>query len=374
MKTRHIGLILLTIFFTVLMAVTPATAGDAVPAVAKPAPKGANVATVNGTPITQRAFDREMNLFVRRIRRPVSSLQPDQLAQVRDSILNDLINRELLFQESGKQKIEIPKAEIQKEFDRIKERYEDPQKFQALMEQMQMTEEGLKDQIHRRTAVQTLINQEVGDKITITDAEAKQAYDDNPADFKQKAQVHARHILIKLAPDADEAAKAEARKKIEAVQEKALKGGDFAELAKAHSEGPSNARGGDLGFFGRGQMVKPFEEAAFALEPGKISDIVETRFGYHLIKVEEKKAERALPFDEVKAQLLDKLKRSKMEQQMMTYLLSLRQKAEIETFMTLAADSKESPEMDSKESPEMDSKESPKTDSKESPKADSKEK
>jgi peptidyl-prolyl cis-trans isomerase C len=161
--------------------------------------------------------------------------------------------------------------------------------------------------------------------------------------------VHARHILIKLAPDADEAAKAEAHKKIEAVQEKALKGGDFAELAKVHSEGPSNARGGDLGFFGRGQMVKPFEEAAFALEPGKISDIVETRFGYHLIKVEEKKAERALSFDEVKPQLMDKLKRDKIEQQMMTYLLSLREKAAIETFIPPAADSNENTKTDSKE-------------------------
>jgi peptidyl-prolyl cis-trans isomerase C len=331
---------LLTLVLAVLMTVPPAVAQDA-----KPTAQGANVATVNGSPITQSSFDREMSLFERRIRRPISSLQPDQLAQVRDSILNDLINRELLFQESGKRKIEIPKAEIQKELDRIKERYKDPQKFQAVMEQMQMTEEGLRDQIHRKTAVQKLISQEVGDKITITETEAKQAYDENPSDFKQKEQVHARHILMKVAADADEAAKAEARKKIETVKAKAKEGEDFAELAKAHSEGPSNVRGGDLGFFGRGQMVKPFEDAAFSLETGKVSDIVETRFGYHLIKVEEKKAERTLSFDEVKPKLMDKLKRGKIEQEMMAYLLSLREKAEIETFMPeAAAETKAAPE------------------------------
>ena len=153
MKTCPSGSMLLTLFLAVLMTVTPAAAQDA-----KPTAKGANVATVNGAPITQSNFDREMSLFERRIRRPISSLQPDQLAQVRDSILNDLINRELLFQESGKRKIEIPKAEIQQEFDRIKERYEDPQKFQTVLEQMQMTEEGLKDQIHRKTVVQKLIS------------------------------------------------------------------------------------------------------------------------------------------------------------------------------------------------------------------------
>jgi peptidyl-prolyl cis-trans isomerase C len=170
----------------------------------------------------------------------------------------------------------------------------------------------------------------------MTEAEVKNVYDENPEDFKQKAQVHARHILIKVAADADEAAKAEARKKIEAVEEKAKKGTDFAELAKTHSEGPSNVRGGDLGFFGRGQMVKPFEEAAFGLEPGKISDVVETRFGYHLIKVEERKKERTLSFDEVKPQLMEKLKRGKLEQEMRTYLLALREKAKIETFMPQA--------------------------------------
>jgi peptidyl-prolyl cis-trans isomerase C len=333
MKTRHIGLMLLNLILATFMAAAPASAKDAVPAKANPAATETNVATVNGTPIPQSAFDRELNLFERRIRRPISSLQPEQLDQVRDSILNDLINRELLFQESGKQKIKIPDADIQKELDRIKSRYKDPKKFQAVMEQMQMTEEGLKDQIHRKAAVQKLISQEVGDKVSLTETEAKQVYEENPGDFKQKAQVHARHILIKVDADADTAAKDAAHKKLQAVQEKARKGEDFAELAKAHSEGPSNVRGGDLGFFGRGQMVKPFEEAAFALEPGKISDIVETRFGYHLIKVEEKKAERPLPFEEVKPQIMDKLKQGKMEKQMMTYLLSLRQKAAIETFM-----------------------------------------
>jgi peptidyl-prolyl cis-trans isomerase C len=328
MKTRRIGLILLAFFMTLPLAVSPVVGADT-----KTKAEPGKVAMVNGVIITQSTFDREMSLFERRIRRPIRSLPPEQMAQVREHILNDLINRELLFQESGAKKIEVTEEEIQKELEQLKSRYKDPKRFQAILEQMQMTEASLKDQIHRKTAVQQLINKEVGDKITITEAEAKGVYDDNPDDFKQKAQVHARHILIKVPADADEAAKGEAHKKIEAVQEKAKSGTDFAELAKAHSEGPSNVRGGDLGFFGRGQMVKPFEEAAFVLEPGEISDIVETRFGYHLIKVEEKKEERPLSFDEVKDDLMEKLKRSKIEEQMMSYLLSLRNKAKIETFM-----------------------------------------
>ena len=328
MKTRRLGLILTTLFLTLLTPLAPAAAEDA-----KPTAEEGPVATVNGVSITRHAFDREMSLMERRIRRPILNLPADQIAQLRDSILNDLINRELLFQESVAKKIEIPEAETQKEFDRIKGRYKDPKKFETIMSQMQMTEASLKEQIQRKAVIQKLIDQEVGDKITMTEDEAKLVYEEHTDDFKQQAQVRARHILIKVAPDADEAAKAEARKKLEAVVEKVKTGEDFAELAKTHSEGPSNVRGGDLGFFGQGQMVKPFEEAAFSLEPGKVSDIVETRFGYHLIKVEEKKAERALSFDEVKGKLMEKLKRGKIEREMMTYILSLREKAKIETLL-----------------------------------------
>jgi peptidyl-prolyl cis-trans isomerase C len=327
MKTRRIGLLLLIFFISLPMAFSPAFAKD------KKAPETQdNVAQVNGVPVTRNTYDRELSLFERRIRQSISNLPPAQMAQVRNGILNDLINRELLFQESAKQKIEVSEAEIQQEFDRLKGRYKDPKQFEAILTQMQLTEESLKDQIRRKTTVQRLIKKAVGDKITTTESEAKTVYDDSPEDFKQKAQVHARHILVKVAPDADEAAKGEARKKIEAIQEEAKGGADFAELATKHSEGPSKANGGDLGFFGTGQMVKPFEEAAFALEPGKISDIVETRFGYHLIKVEEKKEERSLSFDEVKDDLMEKLKRGKIEEQMTAYLDALRKKAEIETF------------------------------------------
>jgi peptidyl-prolyl cis-trans isomerase C len=327
MKTRRIGLNLLTVCVTLLLALSPAIAKDT-----KAPDKQDNVAMVNGVAITQETYKREIGLFERRIRRSINNLPAAQLAKLHDAILNDLINRELLYQESVKKKLTVTEAEIQTEFDRLKGRYQDPEQFKAILTQMQMTEASLKDQIRRKIAVQRLINQEVGDKITITEAEAKTAYDKSPEDFKQDAQVHARHILIKVAPDADQAAKDDALKKIKAIQKEANNGADFAELAKKHSEGPSNTRGGDLGFFGRGQMVKPFEDAAFALDAGKISDIVETRFGYHLIKVEEKKEERALSFDEVKDDLMKKLKRAKLEEQMTAYLTGLRKNAKIETF------------------------------------------
>ena len=124
-----------------------------------------------------------------------------------------------------------------------------------------------------------------------------------------------------------------ARKKIEDVRKKAKGGADFAELAKTHSEGPSNVRGGDLGFFQRGQMVKPFEDAAFAMEKDQLSDIVETRFGYHLIKVTGKESEKKFSYEDVKERLSDRLKQDKVEKEARTYIDTLKKDAKIDKFL-----------------------------------------
>jgi parvulin-like peptidyl-prolyl isomerase len=111
--------------------------------------------------------------------------------------------------------------------------------------------------------------------------------------------VKASHILLKVAPDAGEEEKAKVKSEMQSILEKARNGGDFAELAKEYSECPSAPQGGDLGYFRHGQMVKPFDEAAFALEKGQISDIVETQFGYHIILSVDKKPAGTKPLEEV---------------------------------------------------------------------------
>lgn len=140
--------------------------------------------------------------------------------------------------------------------------------------------------------------QALADAQTVTDDEVKAYYEANKDEFARPEQVHARHILIKLDQDADEKQVADARARIMRVKGRLAKGKSFADLAKKYSEGPSNVRGGDLGWFGRGMMVPAFEEAAFGQEPGKVSDPVRTRFGWHLIQVDERREAGTLPLAE----------------------------------------------------------------------------
>ena len=145
------------------------------------------------------------------------------------------------------------------------------------------------------------------DKVTITEDEVRDEYEHNLERYHEPDQVHARHILFRLDED-DQAREEEVRRKAEEVLAEARAGADFAELARKHSEDPGADNGGDLGFFARGMMVPEFEEAAFALKPGEIGDLVRSPFGYHIIKVEAIKKARTREFAEMREEIENTLK------------------------------------------------------------------
>lgn len=151
--------------------------------------------------------------------------------------------------------------------------------------------------------------------VKVTEQEARKYYDDNQKEFKREPKVRARHILLMVAQGAPEPEWEKARGQAEEILKKMKGGADFAKLAKEFSQDPgSKESGGDLGFFSRGQMVRPFDDAAFSLKPGQVSDPVRSPFGYHIIKVEEKQEEAQEPFDSVKGRVLEKLKKSRAKE------------------------------------------------------------
>jgi peptidyl-prolyl cis-trans isomerase C len=297
-------------------------------AVTKAAPQGSS-ATVNGSTISEADVKKETDRFLQQATATGQQVSAEQMTELRKEVLDSLISREVVYQESQKQGIKIDESEIDSKVADLKKGFPTEAEYQAVLQKMNITEPELRKQISKQLAMKKLIDQVVIPKVTVDDAEVKKFYDEHPDDFKMPEQVRASHILKKVDAKASEDDKAKAKKDLADLQQRIKKGEDFAALAKQSSDCPSAPRGGDLGFFPRGQMVPPFEAAAFALKPGDLSDIVETQFGYHLIKVTDKKAPSTLSFDESKEKISQYLKQEKSSEQVSKYVEDLKSKANI---------------------------------------------
>ncbi len=292
-----------------------------------------DVAMVNGTAITQGELDREMMRVKQQLASRGRPLNEAQLPEIEKRVLDSLIDRELLYQESQDKHVEVSDKAVDGRLNMLKKRFPSEAEFEKALQGMGISEKGLRSEMEKRLAIQKFMDTQIAQNITVPQDEVKAFYEAHPDLFKEPEKVKARHILVKVEPGADASAKSRARDKLEEVQEKLQKGEDFSALAKAYSEGPSSEKGGDLGYFSKGQMVKPFEEAAFATPPGQVSEIVKTRFGYHLIEVVDKKPEAQISFKEIKGKLERYLKRKKTQQEIDTHLKKLRKKAKVETFL-----------------------------------------
>ena len=313
--------------WTAVMLIMSGLVGSA--AAQEPVDPSLPVATVNGVAISQQDFDFEYQQMIGQMAQRGQLISQETMPMIRKSVMGRMIEEELLFQDTQAQGITVPDQRIADELARVRQRFPSEEEFRAALTELKMSEADLKRKINRNLAIQQLIAKLVAD-VQVTEEEKKSFYDSNPDMFKTPEQVQARHILIKVAPEADETRKREALKKTRDLQKKIKAGEDFAALAQAHSEGPSSVKGGDLGFFRRGQMVKPFEEAAFALQKDEVSDIVETRFGYHLIKVTDRRPEGTITYEDAKARISQNIKKEKDSKVIRQYLEGLRAKAEIE--------------------------------------------
>jgi peptidyl-prolyl cis-trans isomerase C len=175
------------------------------------------------------------------------------------------------------------------------------------------------------------LKKEVVQTISIPEDELKSYYDKHKEEFKTPEMVKASHILIKVNPSASAEEKKKAKEKAEDILKKIKSGQDFAKLASEFSDDPgSKTKGGDLGFFAKGRMIKPFEDAAFSLKPGEISGVVETQFGYHIIKVEEKKDAGVEGFDTAKEKIRQKLLQDRIKTKVTEFIDSAMKDAKAE--------------------------------------------
>jgi len=290
-----------------------------------------NAALVNSKAIPMSEYEAGLEQLNRQISMTGGNPDEKEMPAMKQKVLDSLIARELLKQEVEKKGIKADEAEVNAQLDAVK-KGSSAEDFAKSLKQMNITEKELKDHIASQLATRKLIEQELGPKVKVTPEEAKAFYDGNPDVFKTPAMIRASHILVKMDKGATAEEKAKALEKIKAAQKRIQGGGeDFAKVAKEVSDCPSKENGGDLNFFQKGQMVPPFENAAFALQPGQTSDIVETEFGYHIIKVTDKKDQATVSFDEIKPRIEQHLKIEKMSQQEFPkYVETLKSKAKIE--------------------------------------------
>ena len=250
--------------------------------------------TVNGVAISQNDVDTElMNATQGRF----NQVPADKQAQFRKQVLQQLIAKELIFEDAKKTGV-LKSKEFKTQFDIVKKR------------------------IEKDLAIQVWQKREL-DKIKISNKELKNYYNKNKAEFDEKESVHARHILVKTE---DEAKKI--KSELSSLKGDALKS-KFIELAKNKSTGPSGPKGGDLGYFARGQMVPEFNDKVFSMKVGEVSEPVKTQFGYHVIYLEDKKAKKTRPFSEVKSFIEQRLKMEKFKKVIKDKMKALQKKANI---------------------------------------------
>lgn len=249
---------------------------------------GPTAARVNGEEISEWRLERYFAEFLEDQGRAVASIRnPKAYKQLRQAALDALIDRELLWQEAVKRGVVISDAMVQSQVEQTRQAIGDADKFARRLEDAGFDEAGYIEYTRREIAARQVF----ADLTKAAGPDEKQIrdfYEAHRAQMSRPEEVQARHLLIKVAQDADPSTVEAARLRLEQLRVKITQGEDFASVARTGSEDVSASEGGDLGYFPRGRMLPEFEAAAFALAPGAVSEPVRTAVGWHLIHVQNR--------------------------------------------------------------------------------------
>jgi peptidyl-prolyl cis-trans isomerase C len=294
-------------------------------------------ATVNGTVIEMDRYERQLEAIQQQYLMQGQSIPEGRLGELKLQVLESLIDQEILYQEAKKAGYEADKEQLDQQLQQIKGQFPSEEQYRQTMAQQGVSEESILKELDKALVVQNYITERFTSKVTLTEADARSYYETNPQYFVQPEQVRASHILFTVKPDASAEEVTSAREKAESALERYKSGEEFSDLARELSEGPSAPQGGDLGSFGRNQMVKPFEDAVFSMEVGDVSDPVRTDFGFHLIRLTAKNDEEVVPFQQVSDQISDHLYKLQLGELVNAFLEEKKSEYDITRFIDAAA-------------------------------------
>jgi len=352
---------------------------------------GKSIATVNGDAIFLGEFEKNWNSYMEQRKQalPDEPPTPEWESSQKKELLDQMIEEKLLEQEATKRNIKVQKRQLEEGILQIKNRFKmrtpgtkptkeeferplnakETEEFKKELKGQNLTEKEFEKKIETQLQVLNLTDEEVKRRIPAPfkegaspddetrtlnseyEKETKDLYSQiekkyNDKNFKPDADneidqmvqllknrlgetVRARHILVKSERTDDVKKRGAALEKIKAIKKEIEQGADFEETARKKSDGPGASSGGDLGFFTRGQMVPEFDKVAFSLPLGQVSDVIETKFGYHILVVEEKKAAQKLRYDDIKFDLANYLYQKRGQQRYEAFVADLRKKADI---------------------------------------------
>lgn len=276
------------------------------------------VAKVNSKEITEQELNEMVNAYQHQTQRPEVS------EEERKSLLENLIENRLLKEESYARNLEVTDEILNQQLNSFYQQYGGEEQFKTLLAQQNMKIEDIIENMKSDLQGQLTAKDELDKKLNVTDDEINSFYETNKETIKTEESFRASHILFK---NEDDNAKENAEK---VLAEAKAADGDFAALAAEHSSCPSKANGGDLNYFGRGQMVPEFENAVVDMDVDEVSDLVETQFGYHIIKKTDHKEGKMLSFDEAKGQIKEILSRENSQVIIKNLITSLKEKYDIE--------------------------------------------
>lgn len=292
---------------------------------------GGAAAVVNGAAIPRAEVDRLTDAFMKQFG---SGISAEQRASIKGALgkqaLENLINQKLLVQEAERAGVAADPKAVEAQTAKVTQMFPDPGKLKEQLAAMGVTEDELKRDIEQNMKIKALLEKQLPGGQEPTKKEIDEFYAANPKNFDVPERVQASHILLKIDPADTPEKKAEKKAALTALREKIVNGADFATCAKENSDCPSKANGGDLGLFEKGKMVPEFEKAAFSLKKGELSQVVETPFGYHLIKVTDRKEEEKSSLKKASGQIGDYLMQQKKGKAAQEYIAKLRASAKID--------------------------------------------
>ena len=285
---------------------------------------------VDGEPVTEEMVEFELKRLVGFYSQHMPQGQLEgQMDSLRRKAVEQAIGAKLLFKEAERRNIQVPDEEIDRSVFGMARQLGGMEKLRAQLKRQGLTESIFREQIRRGRRVDKLVAEVTGAVPDPTEEECREYFEAHESEYRKEERVLAQHILV-TPKDSTPEAKAAARAKLEEIRDRVKNGADFGDEATAHSDCPSGKNGGSLGWFSRGMMVPAFEKAAFDMEVGQVSDIVETQFGYHIIYKTDAEAATGADFEEAKASVRDFLHHSRRGELLSRHVAELRKNAKIE--------------------------------------------